>query len=77
MNIMKLFSSEAVKNMALGTLKKAMRENKIETATIHYNSVDDEIDFKFHENPVAVIPASELQNYKDAINSLLIQNNTP
>lgn len=71
MDIDKLFSNKFVKDAALGTLKKSMKQNNVTSCVIKYNVQSDELDFEFYTGNNVVIPVSDLEYYKNAVNELL------
>jgi hypothetical protein len=64
MDITKLFSSKAIQNMAMGTLRKAMAGNGISFATITYDKINDDLDFNFHSDDMVVISKKDLELYQ-------------
>lgn len=71
MNIETLFSNPIIKNAALGTLKKAMKQGEFTTGLILYDKEKDELSFDFKKEDMIVISALDLEFYKQAVHELL------
>ena len=71
MEIGNLFSNPIIKNAALGTLKKAMKQGNYKTGLIVLNTETDELDFDFKENTFVPIDESDLEYYKRSVLELI------